>query len=51
MVFLLFACLAENLVVNLNAEFEAYAWVCKEALARYDLNVETLKTFRRLGFL
>jgi len=51
MVFLLFACLAESEVVMLNSEFEAYRWVKPEALMDYDLNLETVKTFTRLGWI
>jgi nucleoside triphosphatase len=50
MVFLLYACQAASSAVRLNDEFEQYAWVRREELAGFDLNVETAKTFRRLGW-
>jgi nucleoside triphosphatase len=51
MVFLLFSCQAESAHVQLNPEFEEYAWVKAENLSNYDLNFETLKTFRRMQLL
>jgi nucleoside triphosphatase len=51
MIFLLFSCQAQSEFVRLNAEFEAYWWVKPEAVKGYDLNVETIKTFTRLGLL
>jgi nucleoside triphosphatase len=51
MIFLIFSCLAISVDIKLNAEFESYAWVSKSALKNYDLNVETQKTFRRVGLL
>lgn len=51
MIFLLFSCRAASDSVFLNPEFNEYAWVRQESLRDYDLNVETVKTFRRLGWL
>ena len=49
MIFLVYICRATGETVTLNPEFEDYAWVSHEALGDYDLNVETVKTFSRLG--
>ncbi len=51
MIFLLYACRAVSGAVRLNDEFEQYAWVRREELAGYDLNLETRKTFQRLGWV
>jgi nucleoside triphosphatase len=51
MIFLVYKCLSPGGAVTLNPEFEAYAWVPIAALGKYDLNVETVKTFTRLGWL
>jgi nucleoside triphosphatase len=51
MIFLLYTCLAPGEAVRLNPEFEAYAWVSQASLPEYDLNIETRKTFARLGWL
>ena len=51
MIFLLFSCRLASGAVSLNDEFEDYAWVSHEALSGYDLNLETAKTFRRLGWI
>lgn len=51
MIFLLYACRAVSGAVRLNDEFELYAWVRREELAGYDLNVETRKTFQRLTWM
>jgi nucleoside triphosphatase len=51
MVFLLFSCRAASGDVRLNDEFEASAWVKPGAVKDFDLNIETRKTFRRLGWL
>jgi nucleoside triphosphatase len=51
MLFLLFSCRADSLKVQLNAEFKEYHWVNPGAVKDYDLNVETVKTFSRLGLL
>jgi nucleoside triphosphatase len=51
MIFLVYQCLASGETVTLNPEFEAYAWVPQTSLPEYDLNLETRKTFTRLGWL
>ena len=51
MLFLLFSCQAASQEVRLNSEFEDYRWVKPEAVKDFDLNVETIKTFTRLGLL
>jgi nucleoside triphosphatase len=48
MIFLVYQCLAAGDLVTLNPEFEEYAWVAPSSLAKYDLNVETVKVFDRL---
>lgn len=51
MVFLLFSCLASSDTVKLNSEFEEYCWVKPDGLKDYDLNLETVRTFVRLGLI
>jgi nucleoside triphosphatase len=51
MLFLLYSCRAASLNVRLNDEFEAYQWVSQPALRDFDLNVETRKTFLRMGLI
>jgi len=51
MVFLLFACRASSGEVRLNDEFTEFAWVNLAELQDYDINIETARTFRRLGWL
>jgi nucleoside triphosphatase len=51
MVFLLYECRLASRALTLNAEFSASAWAAPAELARYDLNVATVDTFRRLGWL
>lgn len=51
MIFLVFKCLAIGDAVTLNPEFEQYTWVAQDSLGEYDLNVETVKTVCRLGWL
>jgi len=51
MLFLLYSCRAASQEVRLNDEFEAYRWVSQSALRDLDLNVETRKTFTRLGLI
>jgi nucleoside triphosphatase len=48
MVFLLFSFRATDPQVQLNPEFEEFAWVKAKDLLSYDLNVETVKTFKRM---
>jgi nucleoside triphosphatase len=49
MVFLVHECQAVKGDLRLNEEFEAADWVAPARLHEYDLNVETLDTFGRLG--
>jgi nucleoside triphosphatase len=49
MIYLLFDCLAENTLVELNEEFEEYAWVEPCRLKEYDLNAPTRITFAQKG--
>lgn len=51
MIFLIFSCRARRTLLTLNQEFSEYAWVHREALSDYDLNVATVKTFKRMGLL
>jgi nucleoside triphosphatase len=51
MVFLLYACRAASSPVRLNPEFEEYRWVKAQELQNYDLNLETQKTFLRMGLM
>ena len=49
MIYLIFDCVAENREVNINEEFQAFAWVKPEDLGTYDLNVATRKTLTLNG--
>jgi len=49
MVFLVYECRAAQGDLRLNEEFEAADWVAPARLRAYDLNIETLDTFDRLG--
>lgn len=51
MIFLLYFCRSTSAAVHLNDEFESYAWVAAPSLKAYDLNLETIKTFTRLGLI
>jgi nucleoside triphosphatase len=51
MIFLIYRCLASNDDIKLNEEFDSSAWVSKSVLRNYDLNVETFKTFQKIGML
>ena len=51
MVFLLYSCRAASSPVQLNPEFEEYRWVKAQELNHYDLNLETRKTFLRMGLM
>lgn len=51
MIYLIFDCVAENREVNINEEFQAFAWVKPEDLGTYDLNVATRKTLTLKGLL
>lgn len=51
MIYLIFDCVAANHEVNINEEFQAFAWVKPEDLGTYDLNVATRKTLTLKGLL
>jgi nucleoside triphosphatase len=51
MIYLIFDCLAKNSEIDLNDEFEAYAWVKPSLLINYDLNDATNITFRNKGLI
>ena len=51
MIYLIFDCVAANREVNINEEFQAFAWVKAEALGTYDLNIATRKTLTLKGLL
>jgi nucleoside triphosphatase len=51
MVFLIYRCQAVHENVILDPEFSDFAWVAPDNLSSFDLNLETLDTFRRMGFL
>lgn len=51
MIYLIFTCQAKNTEITLNEEFESYAWVRKEDLAKYDLNEATRITLKQRGLL
>lgn len=51
MIYLIFDCVAANRKVNINEEFQAFAWVKPEDLGTYDLNVATRKTLTLKGLL
>ena len=51
MIYLIFDCVAANREVNINEEFQAFAWVKAEDLGSYDLNIATRKTLTLKGLL
>ncbi len=51
MIYLIFDCVAANRVVNINEEFQDFAWVKAEDLGTYDLNIATRKTLTLKGLL
>ena len=51
MMYLIFDCVAANREVNINEEFQAFAWVKAEDLGTYDLNIATRKTLTLKGLL
>jgi nucleoside triphosphatase len=51
MVFLLYECRLATDSLRLNEELSEAAWVDAADLGRFDLNVATVDTFRRLGLL
>lgn len=51
MIYLIFDCISENRDIEINEEFQDFAWVRPEDLHRYDLNVATRKTLTLKGLL
>lgn len=51
MIYLIFDCVAANREVNINEEFQAFAWVKAEDLGTYHLNIATRKTLTLKGLL
>ena len=51
MIYVIFDCVAANREVNINEEFQAFAWVKAEDLGTYDLNIATRKTLTLKGLL
>ncbi|HCR4093326.1 TPA: nucleoside triphosphatase NudI [Citrobacter freundii] len=51
MIYLIFDCVAANREVNINEEFQAFAWIKAEDLGTYDLNIATRKTLTLKGLL
>lgn len=51
MIYLIFDCHAANRDVNINDEFEAFAWVLPGDLENYDLNEATRTTLRAKGLI
>lgn len=51
MIYLIFDCVAANREVNINEEFQAFAWVKAEDIGTYDLNIATRKTLTLKGLL
>ena len=51
MIYLISDCVAANREVNINEEFQAFAWVKAEDLGTYDLNIATRKTLTLKGLL
>lgn len=51
MIYLIFDCVAANREVNINEEFQTFAWVKAEDLGTYDLNIATRKTLTLKGLL
>ena len=51
MIYLIFDCVAANREVNINEEFQAFAWVKAEDLGTYDLNIASRKTLTLKGLL
>lgn len=51
MIYLIFDCISENRDVEINEEFQDFAWVSPQDLPRYDLNVATRETLSLKGLL
>ena len=51
MVFLIYLCGTDGTDPTINEEFDAFAWVSREELASYDLNVATRETLQQVGIL
>ncbi|AUU92012.1 nucleoside triphosphatase NudI [Enterobacteriaceae bacterium ENNIH3] len=51
MIYLIFDCISANREVEINEEFQDYAWVSPAELTKYDLNVATRRTLSLKGLL
>jgi nucleoside triphosphatase len=51
MIYLLFECRTHEHTIQLNDEFDAYAWVQPDHLITYDLNSATQISFQQKGLL
>lgn len=51
MIYLIFDCISANRDVEINEEFQDYAWVSPADLTKYDLNVATRRTLSLKGLL
>ncbi|MBV8874151.1 nucleoside triphosphatase NudI [Phytobacter diazotrophicus] len=51
MIYLIFDCISANREVEINEEFQDYAWVSPADLTKYDLNVATRRTLSLKGLL
>lgn len=51
MIYLIFDCVSANREITINEEFQDFAWVKPQDLAKYDLNVATRKTLSLKGLL
>ena len=51
MIYLIFDCVSANRDIDINEEFQAYAWVAPADLHQYDLNEATRMTLKMKGLL
>ncbi|UXY12477.1 nucleoside triphosphatase NudI [Kosakonia sp. ML.JS2a] len=51
MIYLIFDCVSANRDIDINEEFQAYAWVVPADLHQYDLNEATRMTLKMKGLL
>jgi nucleoside triphosphatase len=51
MIFLIFSCRIASSQIELNEEFEDYAWAKKTSLNYYDLNQATIETLKKVGWI
>jgi len=51
MIYLIFDCISANREVEINEEFQDYAWDSPADLTKYDLNVATRRTLSLKGLL